>query len=266
MITSTQNAKLKLVRSLMGRPKERLAAQAFLVEGVRLVEEALAANWPIRFVLYAEGLNERGQELIRKAEVKHIEVEQVSEPLLSSISETENSQLILAVLNYPVLPIPLHPDFVLIADQIRDPGNLGSLLRTAAAAGVQAVILTPETTDAFAPKVVRAGMGAHFRLPIHSLTWEEIGIATKSLNIFLADTEGAISCWETDFKAPMALIIGGEAEGASQAARTLAKQSVFIPMIGSTESLNAGTAGSILIFEVVRQRNKQHGSLKPVLE
>jgi TrmH family RNA methyltransferase len=265
MITSTQNAKLKLVRSLMGRPKERLEAQAFLAEGVRLVEEALIACWPMRFILYTEGLNERGQVLIRKAEAKHIEVEQVSEPLMSSISEIENPQGILAVMNYSSLPIPSHANFILIADQIRDPGNLGTLLRTAAAAGVQAVLLSPETTDAFAPKVLRAGMGAHFRLPIHSLTWEEIRTATESLNIFLADMEGIISCWEVDFKAPMVLIIGGEAEGASQAARTLATQSVFIPMIGSTESLNAGIAGSILIFEVVRQRNNR-GYIKPILE
>lgn len=266
MITSTQNAKLKLVRSLMGRPKERLEAQAFLVEGVRLVEEAIEAGWPIRFVLYAEGLNERGRELIRKAEAKRIEVEQVSEALLTSISETENPQLILAVLNHSVLPIPPHPDIILIADQIRDPGNLGSLLRTAAAAGVQAALLTSETADAFAPKVLRAGMGAHFRLPIHCLSWEEIAEVTKSQKVYLADMQGAISCWEADFKAPMALIIGGEAEGASEAARTLATQSVFIPMIGSTESLNAGIAGSILIFEVVRQRNNPRGYIKPILE
>ena len=79
-------------------------------------------------------------------------------------------------------------------------------------------------------------MGAHFPLPIHSLTWEEIAEVTKSQKIYLADMQGAISCWEADFKAPMALIIGGEAEGPAKAARTLATQSVFIPMIGSTKS------------------------------
>jgi len=253
MITSTQNAKLKLVRSLMGRPKERLEAQAFLAEGVRLVEEALIASWPMRFILYTEGLNERGRELIRKAEVKHIEVEQVSEPLLNSISEIENPQGILAVMNYSSLPIPPHANFILIADQIRDPGNLGTLLRTAAAAGVQAVLLTPETTDAFAPKVLRAGMGAHFRLPIYSLSWEEIRTATKSLKVYLADMHGN-PCWQTDFRLPLALIVGGEAEGATQEARTLADLSVCVPMPGKAESLNAGVAGAILMFELVRQR------------
>ena len=266
MITSAQNLKLKLARSLIGRPKERLEAQVFLVEGVRLVEEALSADWPMRFVLYANGLNARGLELIRKLEEKNIEVEQVSEPLLNSISDTENPQGILAVLNLSALPVPQSPDFVLIADQLRDPGNLGTLLRTAASAGVQAVLLSPETTDALAPKVLRAGMGAHFRLPILPLSWDEIRSRVSGLQIFLADMEGAISCWQADFMGPLALIIGGEAEGASAVARTLATQSVFIPMVGSTESLNAGIAGSILLFEVVRQRNKQRGTIKPVLE
>ena len=253
MITSTQNPKLKLARSLMGRPRERHEAKAFVVEGVRLVEEALAAEWPLEFVLYAPGLSARGQELIKKLEAKNIEVEQVADTLLNSISETENPQGVLAVLWHFLLPLPPTPDFILIADQIRDPGNLGTLLRTAAAAGVQAVLLPPETTDAFAPKVVRAGMGAHFRLPILSLTWDEIRATTESLKVFLADTQGS-TCWEMDFRLPMALIVGGEAEGATAEARKLAKMAVSIPMPGKAESLNAGVAGAILLFEVVRQR------------
>ncbi|PIZ25948.1 MAG: RNA methyltransferase, partial [Chloroflexi bacterium CG_4_10_14_0_8_um_filter_57_5] len=91
----------------------------------------------------------------------------------------------MAVLNLSPIPYPLSPDFILIPDQMRDPGNLGTLLRTAAAAGVQAVFLPPETTDAFAPKVVRAGMGAHFRLPIYSLTWDEIRARTRGLTVYL---------------------------------------------------------------------------------
>ena len=124
------------------------------------------------------------------------------------------------MLDYSQLPIPNSPNFLLIPDQIRDPGNLGTLIRTAAAAGVQAVLLPPETTDAFAPKVVRAGMGAHFRLPIHTMDWDEIEQVCKQadLQVFLADMDGG-SCWETDFREPLALIVGGEAEGASEQAR-----------------------------------------------
>jgi TrmH family RNA methyltransferase len=96
-------------------------------------------------------------------------------------------------------------------------------------------------------------MGAHFRLPIHSMTWEEIREQTKDLQVYLADMDGQ-SCWETDLHQPLALIIGGEAEGASDEARKLATQTISIPMSGDVESLNAGVAGSVLMFEVVRQR------------
>ncbi len=172
---------------------------------------------------------------------------------MASLSETETSQGILAVLNEAQLPIPDHPSFVLIPDSIRDPGNLGTLLRSAEAAGVQAVLLPPETVDAFAPKVVRAGMGAHFRLPIRSMNWDEIRAQTGGVQLYLAEMQGQ-PCWQADFRSPLALIIGGEAEGASEAARKLAAQPVSIPMAGKTELLNAAIAGSILMFEVRRQR------------
>ncbi len=253
MITSTHNPKIQLVRSLLGRSKERREAGAFVAEGVRLVEEALAADWPFRFVLAGETLSERGRELVKKLEARSVEVEIIADGLLQSLSETETSQGILAVLDLSPLPIPHLLNFVLIPDQMRDPGNLGTLLRTAAAAGVQAVFLPPETGDAFAPKVVRAGMGAHFRLPIHALTWDEIRAHADGLQIYLADMDG-VSYWETDLHAPLALIVGGEADGASAPARELATAAVSIPMLGKTESLNAAVAGAILMFEIVRQR------------
>ncbi len=253
MISSSQNSKIKLVRALAGRPKERRDAGAFIAEGVRLMEDAVAANWPFRFVLYSDELSERGKDLVKKLEDKKIEIEKVESALLQSLSETETSQGILAVLNDSRIPIPDPLNFILIPDSIRDPGNLGTLLRTADAASVQAILIPPETTDAFAPKVVRSGMGAHFRLPIHAMTWDEIREHTKNLQIYLADMDGQ-SCWETNFKSPLALIVGGEAEGANEQARKLANAFVKIPMTGKTESLNAAVAGSVLMFEVMRQR------------
>jgi len=260
VITSNQNPKLKLVRALQGRAKERRDAGAFLAEGIRLVEEAASSNWPIKFVLFDETLNERGRLNVESLRSQGVEVDEISASLMKSISETESPQGILAVLELTNLPTPNLPTFILIPDQIRDPGNLGTLLRTAAAAGVQAVLLPPETTDAFAPKVVRSGMGAHFRLPIHSMSWDEIKqVVTGSaspprLQVFLADMDGQ-SCWEADLRQPLALIIGGEADGASESAQKLAHQKISIPMHGNVESLNAGVAGSVLMMEVVRQRN-----------
>src|SRR5690606_5515886 len=184
---------------------------------------------------------------------KDIEVEEVSASVMKSISETKSPQGILAVLKFSQLPTPDSSNFILIPDQIRDPGNLGTLLRSAIATGAQAVLFPPETTDAFAPKVLRAGMGAHFKLPIREMNWEEIGQVIKDMNVFIADMNG-VSFWETDLTKPTVLIIGSEAEGVSEKARELANGTISIPMSGDIESLNAGVAGSVLMFEVLRQR------------
>jgi RNA methyltransferase, TrmH family len=254
MITSSQNPKIKLVHALLGRAKERREAGAFVADGVRLVEEAVKSNWGFRFALYDASLNARGSSLVEHLLSRGVDVEEVSEQLMKSLSETETPQGLLAVLEISQQPIVGALDFVLIPDQIRDPGNLGTLLRTAAAAGVQAVFLPPETTDAFSPKVLRSGMGAHFRLSIQSMKWEKIRREVEDLQVFLADMDGT-SCWETNLRQPLALIVGSEAEGASDAARKLASQKISIPMSGEMESLNAGVAGSVLMFEVVRQRS-----------
>lgn len=255
LITSAQNPKLKLVRALLGRAKERREAGAFVAEGVRLVEEVVNSNWELRFVLYDETLSERGLSLVESLKSKGVDCEMLASNLMKSLSDTETSQGILAVLPMTKLPITNHPNFLLIPDQIRDPGNLGTLIRSAAAAGVQAVLLPPETTDAFAPKVVRAGMGAHFRLPIRAMTWEEIGQVVKleGLKVYIADMDG-VSCWDTDLREPLMLVVGSEADGVSESARRLATQKISIPMSGKVESLNAGVAGSVLMFEVMRQR------------
>ncbi|MBI5824705.1 MAG: RNA methyltransferase [Chloroflexi bacterium] len=255
MITSNHNPKIKLVRALLSRVKDRREAGAFVVEGVRLVEEAANRDWRFETALYDDSLNERGKLLVERLKSRGTEVEEISPSVMKSLSDTESPQGILAILRFSQLTIPNLLNFILIPDQIRDPGNLGTLLRTAAATGVQAVLIPPETTDAFAPKVLRSGMGAHFKLPIHSMSWDEIGQFCESANqrVYLADMDGQ-PCWETDLRQPLALIIGGEAEGASESARKLAAQRVSIPMSGMMESLNAGVAGSVLMFEVVRQR------------
>ncbi len=255
MITSSQNPKLKLARALQGRSRERRQAGAFLAEGVRLVEEAANRQWGFRFVLYDQTLNERGTSLVKSLKSHGVECEEIPPSLMKSLSDTETSQGILAVLNLSPIPYPALLTFLLIPDQVRDPGNLGTLLRTAWAAGVQAVFLPPETTDAFAPKVVRAAMGAHFHLPIHTMSWNEIEQVCRqaSLQVFLADMSGT-PCWTTNLRPPLALIVGGEAQGASREAHKLAHTRVSIPMPGGAESLNAGVAGAILMFEVCRQR------------
>lgn len=255
MITSSQNPKLKLIRALMGRAKERRAESAFVAEGVRLIEEAANSNWGFRFVLYDETLSARGRSQVERLKSRGVECDEIPSSLMKSLSDTETSQGILAVLNLSPIPYPASPTFLLIPDSIRDPGNLGTLIRSADAAGVDAALIPPETTDPFAPKVVRAGMGAHFRLPIISMGWESMADKLKGLQVLIADMDGE-SCWETDLRPPLALIVGGEAEGASEEARKLATRTIKIPMAGKTESLNASVAGSVLMFEVMRQRRR----------
>jgi TrmH family RNA methyltransferase len=261
VITSSHNPKIQRLRALIGRRQEREQAGAFVVEGVRLTEEALQAGWTPELALFSETPSPRGRELLDQFRQRGADVEEVEPGLLKRTSGTENSQGIAAIFALRNLPLPENPDFVLIADAVHDPGNLGTLLRSASAAGVQAIFLSPGTTDPFAPKVLRAGMGAHFRLPLASLTWPEIIAYCKkeqeisSLSVLLAEAKHGIPCWSLDLTRPLALLVGSEAEGASPQARSFADQWISIPMPGRSESLNDAMAASILLFEVVRQRS-----------
>lgn len=141
----------------------------------------------------------------------------------------------------------------LVLDRIRDPGNLGTILRTARAANVSQVLLAPETADVFNPKVVRAGMGAHFHVPLVTASWEEIAARVQAIpRIYLSDAKGELVYTRADWTAPIALIVSNEAEGASDAARRIATATLAIPMSGSAESLNAAIATGILLFEFLR--------------
>jgi TrmH family RNA methyltransferase len=258
MITSLHNSRIQLVRKLQAQAKARREEQAFVIEGVRLVEEALQADWEVQSVLFTAQLDERGKAVVDGFTTRGVPVEQVSATVFKSISETETPQGLLAVLALHALPLPPDPNFLLILDGLRDPGNLGAVLRTAAAACVQAVLLTPGSADAYAPKVVRAAMGAHFRLPIHHLGWDQISQTlikpSGNLRVYLADSARGTPYAQADFHTPLALIIGGEATGAGLEAAALAHTRVHIPMPGGSESLNAAIAASLLMFEVVRQR------------
>ena len=257
MITSTSNPKIKWVRALNARARTRQSERAFVVEGVRLVEEAYQAGWEAHLVLYTEGLNERGRKLTAAYTDRSVLVELVSPEVMASASDTHTPQGLLAVLPMQELPIPETADFVFIPDAVRDPGNLGAMLRTCAAAGVSAAFIPPETVDQFSPKVLRAAMGAHFRLPVFDLSWGEIRIRLEEsgLQVYLAAASTGVVYTEANFRAPLALIVGSEAAGAGQTARETADTRVHIPLPGGMESLNAAAAAAILLFEVVRQRN-----------
>ncbi len=259
MITSVHNPKIQAVRRLLTQSRERREQQAFIVEGVRLAEEALQAGWTAQQLFFLSRLDERGRAVVEGFAGQGAPVEQVSEMVMNAMSETETPQGLFVVVNQRALPLPANSDFLLILDGLSDPGNLGTLLRTATAAGVQGVLLAPGCVDAWSGKVLRAGMGAHFRLPIQSLSWPAIGRVINNsaggLRVYLADARDGIAYTKADFRAPLAIIVGGEAAGAGEEANKLATEKVHIPMPGRSESLNAGVAAGILLFEAVRQRD-----------
>ncbi len=259
-ITSNHNPRVQRVRALLNQKSARDEAKAFVVEGVRLCEEALAAGCRPEELFYSPALSERGLSLVQPAATLGCEVFEVPQGVMDHLSATETSQGILMVLpQFSSAPLP-GTDFVLVLDQIRDPGNMGTILRSAASADVQAVLLPPGNTDVFAPKVVRSGMGAHFRLNLNFCDWPQIIKYCKeenssSLHLMLAESGEGVSFWKTDMQQPLALVIGGEAEGASPEAKLSIDSFVNIPMPGKFESLNAAVAAGILLFEVVRQRS-----------
>jgi TrmH family RNA methyltransferase len=259
MISSTHNPKIQFVRALQSQAKARREARAFVVEGVRLAEEALASGWPAELVLHTTDLEPRGQAVVGGFAARGTPVEEVTPSVLRAASDTQTPQGILAVLSQRSLPLPEPLDFAFIPDGVRDPGNLGSMLRTAAAAGVGAVLLPPAAADVFAPKVVRSGMGAHFRLPVRACPWDEIGrlIQALGLRVYLAAAGDGLPYTQAEFRLPLALVVGGEAQGAGSEALALAHQRVTISMPGGMESLNAAAAAAILLFEVVRQRKEK---------
>ena len=256
MITSRQNSKIKRVKSLCSQGKFRKKEAAYVLEGIRLLEEAVRSKQVPELVLFIPELEQRGRVLVEAYQNQNIPCEETAPEVLKAASDTENPQGILAVFPQDPVPLPTSLNLVLIADTVRDPGNLGTLMRTALAAGVDGLILSPGTVDPFSPKVIRAGMGAHFSLPILFATWDEISRLTEGLTLFLADMDQGKSLWDTDLTQRLGIIIGGEAGGPSKDARALAKKLIHIPMNPQTESLNAAAAGAILLFEVRRQRTK----------
>lgn len=178
----------------------------------------------------------------------------VSEAVMRSMSDVETPSGVLMVMAQPEWRPPQDGSLMLIADAIQTPGNLGTILRGAAAAGCSSVLLAPGCVDPFNPKVVRSGMGAHLRLPLFRMGWDEIVETVKEMNVVVASAETDTVYTAVDWTLPTALIVGNEANGPCEQARALGS-GIRIPMAGDTESLNAAMAASIILFEAARQRN-----------
>ena len=257
MITSLSNEKVKFVRRLQAQKAFRQRERRLVLEGVRLVEEAVRAGIAPELVLYGEGFasDDRHRGLLDALSGLDAPCHAASESVVKSCSDTATPQGILAVLPFPELSPPTPLTFVLILDRLRDPGNLGTILRTALAAGVEQVLLAPGTVDWSNPKVVRSAMGAHLRLPVAEASWEAIAEEVSGCETWLAAAMGGKPYTEVDWARPAALIVGSEAHGAGDQARALARNRVSIPMCAGVESINAAAAAAAILFEVVRQRS-----------
>lgn len=256
-ITSSDNRQVKEVRKLQRR-RHRYREQSFVLEGVRLIQDALQATIELQRLFYAPAMildNEAAQQIVANCQNGGIPALSCTPEVMSTLADTVTPQGLVAVATMPELVLPDPLQFTLILDRVRDPGNAGTLLRTAAAAGIDAVIFGPETVDPFNDKVIRAGMGAHFRLPLRiCATWAEIhALLAPGQQCYVAEVRAEQSYITVDWTLPNALIVGGEAAGAS-AEGVAAATPIAIPMASQVESLNAATAGAIILFEAVRQR------------
>lgn len=260
LITSFKNPRIQFIRDLLASRKSREENNVCVVEGVRLAEEAVRAGSLPQLVVFSDGLSSRGLALVSSLQAKQVQLVQVPNDLMAKISAMEADQGLLLVVEPTKAILPDSLDFVVILDGIKDPGNMGTILRSAAAAATQLVIITPGCVDVYSPKVLRAGMGAHFQLPIVAWAWAEINDQLKAQSeapgVYLAESSHGKPIWEFNLKKPSWLIIGSEAEGASADARHAATDFALIPMPGKSESLNAAVAAGIFLFEVVRQRSQ----------
>lgn len=261
MITSTANAKVKELVELNQKAKARNAAGTFIAEGKKMFLEAPAEQ--IVAVYVEESFFKEAPGQIQE-KLKGLPYETVSEAVFKKISDTTTPQGILCVVRMKEesLETLLNPQngkapLLLILEDIQDPGNLGTVLRTAEGAGVNGIIITKNTVDRYHPKTIRATMGSLYRMPC--LVTEDISQTVKVLKqagirVFAAHLKGSCPYDEPDYTGGTAFLIGNEGNGLKPETAALADTAVRIPMEGQVESLNAAVAAAILMYEAGRQR------------
>lgn len=251
-ITSSENLLFKTAKKLAASSKERKKAGKTLLDGIHLVSAHHSAGGLSDAVMVSISAqdNPEIQRFLHQAQPANLVV--LADELFRQISTVETPTGIAALIRIPV-PVEVETDCSALLEAIQDPGNLGSILRSAAAAGIRRIFLSTGCADAWSPKVLRAGMGAHFYLAIH-----EGGDLVKAARDFsgqvVATTLGAEqSLFNLDLSGPTAFIIGNEGAGISADLLEAADRTVMIPMPGAAESLNAAAAAAICFFERVRQ-------------
>ena len=259
-ITSGDNSRIRLVRKLATR-KGRAAEGRFAVEGRNLVSEILERDLDVDFIMIPAGAADDAPDFIRKCiDSPDITVCEVPARVFAGLTDAENGIGMLAVVKlreYGPLDGLRPDDNILVLDRIQDPGNMGTLIRTAVAAGYKAIVAMSGTVDIYSPKVLRATAGMVFEIPVIYVPDNEAlkGILGRSgRHIVVTDVNGGVPYYEEDLSRGIALIIGNEGSGVSDALMEIADVRVTLPMKGRIESLNAAVAAAILMYEAVRGR------------
>ena len=255
-VTSRDNTHVKELARLAASSRERRVQQATVLEGERLVGAFAATGRSARLLVVGESALQRGSVARLLEQTSAREKLLVPDRLLDGVTQVVTSSGVLAVVDVPpVAPVPDDPGACLLLEGIQDPGNLGSMFRTAAAAGVRDVYLSAGCVFAWAPKVVRAGMGAHFALSIR----EECDLVSlaRRITVPVVATEplASRSIHGIDLSRPVAWMFGGEADGLSGELAGLASVRASIPMQDGSESLNVAAALAVCLFEGRRQQS-----------
>jgi TrmH family RNA methyltransferase len=241
-------------------PDERRATGRFLAEGVRLLEEAFESGLRCEQLFYTADLAEqpRGEALLSRARQAKAPLMELPERVLDSLKETKTSQGAIGLFVQPTWPAPwekpLQSGLVVVACELRDPGNLGTIIRMSEAAGARGVLLAKGTVDPYHPKALRASMGSLFRLPVVAGARVEEELSGQA-QVVATVAQGGIAPWEANLTRPTYLLIGQEAAGLPVSLLERATVSVSIPMVEQVESLNAATATAMLLYEAIRQRS-----------
>ena len=254
-IESKENNLFKHTKKLKER-KNRNKSSKYIIEGFRLIQEAFKAKVNIDYLIVTEDAIGKIDQFLLNYITEDIKIYKISENLFKELVSTENPQGILAVINMNIMPLEANGDFYLLCDKLQDPGNLGTIIRTSHAAGVQGIILTKGTVDIYNEKTIRSTMGSIFYIPIHydddnlSLVKE---LKNKGFNLVATSLETNKDFFEEDLRGKVILTVGNEGNGVSKEVLDLADTKVKIPMPGNAESLNVAIATSVIMYEKVRQ-------------
>lgn len=260
MITARSNNQLKLIAKLMKKRSAREEERMFVCEGRKMFFEILTQAPELLIKAYwaqsaLAALTAQERELAESCPF-----EEVADDVFDSVAETVTPQGVIALVKMrEQTPEQLSDDgkTLILLETLQDPGNLGTILRTAEAAGIGGVILSADSVDAYSPKVVRATMGAIFRVPFayaESFTDMLQSLKKRGYTLYAAHLKGSVPYDEPDYAGPVGILIGNEGNGLSQEATELSDRRVRIPMEGNAESLNAAVAAAILMYEAKRHR------------